>query len=136
MEVVLGNECVTMEGYLPLAILVVGTIAFFVHRSSKDTRVLQVVAGALFAQADLLAARGEQRKSEELREQWHALNRAQASLRAKPRFAIEDAEQLALLRLTSPFDLEKLMIGYGSHLEAYDSLMRLAGKMEKIRNAR
>lgn len=125
-----------MEGYLPLAILVVGTIVFFIHRSSKDKRVLQVVAGALFAQADLLAARGEQRKSEELREQWHALNRAQASLSAKPMFAIGDAEQLALLRLTSPFDLEKLMIGYGSHLEAYDSLMRLAGKMEKIRNAR
>lgn len=125
-----------MEGYLPLAILVVGTIVFFVRRSSRDKQVLQVVAGALFAQADLLAARGEGRRSEELREQWHALIRAQASLNAKPRFAIEDAEQFSLLRLTSPFDLEKLMIGYGSHLEAYDSLMRLAGKMEKIRNAR
>lgn len=125
-----------MEGYLPLAILVAGSIVFFVHRSNRDKQVLQVVAGALFAQADLLAARGEQRKSEELREQWHALLRAQASLNAKPRFAIEDAERRALLQLTSPFDLEKLMIGYGSHLEAYDSLMRLAGKMEKIRNTR
>ncbi|MGB5786950.1 hypothetical protein ACYPJF_06225 [Stenotrophomonas geniculata] len=38
--------------------------------------------------------------------------------------------------LTSPFDLEELMIGYGSHLDAYDSLMRLARKMEKIRKAR
>lgn len=126
----------TMEGYLPLAILVVGTIVFFVHRSSKDKQVLQVVSGALFAKADLLAARGEQRKSEEVREQWHALNRARAAVSAKPTFAIEDAEQFVLLRLTSPFDLEELMIGYGSHLEAYDSLMRLAGKMEKIRNAR
>ncbi|NIK06863.1 hypothetical protein FHY11_000329 [Xanthomonas arboricola] len=124
-----------MEGYLPLAILVVGTIVFFVHRSSKDERVLQVVAGALFAQADLLAARGEQRKSEELREQWHALNRARAARSAKPPVAIPDADQFALLRLTSPFDIEELMVGYGSHLEAYDSLMRLAGKMEKIRTA-
>ncbi len=125
-----------MEGYLPLAILVVVTIVFFVRRSSKDKRVVQVVAGALFAQADLLAARGEQRKSEELREQWHALNRARAALFPKPPVAISDADQFALLRLTSPFDLEELMIGYGCHLEAYDSLMRLAGKMEKIRKAR
>ncbi|MFL9585079.1 hypothetical protein [Stenotrophomonas sp. AB1(2024)] len=125
-----------MEGYLPLAILVIGSIVFFVHRSNRDRQVLQVVAGALFAQADLLAARGDQRKSEDLREQWHALIRAQASLGAKPRFALEDIEQRALQRLASPFDLEKLMMGYGSHLEAYDSLSRLAGKTEKIRHAR
>ncbi|HEL7629408.1 TPA: hypothetical protein UL921_001194 [Stenotrophomonas maltophilia] len=125
-----------MEGYLPLAILVVGTIVFFIHRGNKDKQVLQVVAGALFAKADLLAARGEQRKSEEVREQWHALNRARAALSAKPKFAIEDAEQRALQMLASTFVLEELMIGFGSHLEAYDSLSRLAGKMEKIRNAR
>ncbi|UQY88825.1 hypothetical protein LQE85_06310 [Stenotrophomonas rhizophila] len=130
------DELVTMEGYLPLAILVVGTIVFFVHRSNKDKQVLQVVAGALFAKADLLAARGEPRNSEELREQLHALNRARAALSAKPPFAIEDAEQRALQMLASAFVLEELMIGFGSHLEAYDSLSRLAGKMEKIRNAR
>lgn len=125
-----------MEGYLPTLIFVIGVVVFFIHRSSKDQRVLQVVAGALFAQADLLAAQGDQRKSEELREQWHALIRAQASSSAKPMFPIEDSEQLALQRLSSPFDLEKLMMGYGSHLEAYDSLSRLAGKMEKVRNKR
>jgi|GEM_PF-3302593 len=124
-----------MEGYLPLAILVVGMIVLFVHRANKDKQVLQVVAGALFGKADLLSARGEQRKSEELREQWHALNRARAALSAKPQFALEDTEQRALQGLASPFVLEELMIGFGSHLEAYDSLSRLAGKMEKIRNA-
>ncbi len=36
-----------MEGYLPLAILVVGAILFFVHRFSKDKQLLQLVAGGL-----------------------------------------------------------------------------------------
>lgn len=53
-----------------------------------------------------------------------------------PSFPLEDREQRLLSMLTSPWELEKLMMGYGSHLEAYSALSRLARKTEKVRRTK
>lgn len=67
-----------MELFAPIPLLVIGFVIYYVHQVTTDKRVTQVVAGALFAQADLSAARGDQKEADRLREQWHALVRAQA----------------------------------------------------------
>lgn len=125
-----------MELFAPIPLLVIGFVIYYVHQVTSDKRVLQVVAGALIARSDLSAARGDQKEADRLREQWHALLRAQASVSASPSFPLEDSEQRVLSMLTSPWELEKLMMGYGSHLEAYSSLSRLAQKTDKIRRAK
>lgn len=125
-----------MELFAPIPLLVIGFVIYYVHRVTNDKRVIQVVAGALIARSDLSAARGDQKEADRLREQWHALLRAQASVSASTSFPLEDSEQRVLSMLTSPWELEKLMMGYGSHLEAYSSLSRLAQKTDKIRRAK
>lgn len=122
-----------MEVSATTIIFVVGVIAYFLHRSAKDKQVLQMVAGALFAQSDLRSAQGYQKEADELRRKWEVLTRAMASVEASPKVPLEALEQQLLLRMTSPYELERLMVGYGSHLDAYSSLMRLAGKTEKVR---
>lgn len=123
-----------MEVSATTIIFVVGVVAYFMHRSAKDKQVLQMVAGALFAQSELRSAQGYQKEADKLRLQWDVLMRAIASVEASPKFPLDDMERFHLMDLTSPFKLEQLLVGYGSHLDAYSSLMRLAGKVEKIRN--
>lgn len=125
-----------MDGIFPVVLIALGVVVFFVHRANKDKKVLQTVAGALITEVKLREAEGHQREADELRKQWHALLRAQATVAARPRIAIEESERQALLSLTDPRHLEHLMARYGSQHEAYDSLMRLAGKVEKTRAAR
>jgi len=125
-----------MAGISPIVLVALSVVVFFVYRANKDKRVLQAVAGALITEAQLREAQGHQREADELRDQWHALLRAQATVAARPRLPIEESERQALLSLTDPRQLEHLMARYGSHHEAYESLMRLARQVEKTRVTR
>lgn len=122
-----------MTPLLALPLIALAWLAWNAYVAERDRKALKVFTGALFARSVTLMDQGSEAEGKKMRELYYAVSRAEASVAARPKFPLEDAEWALLNEVTSPLFLERLLAVYGTHYATYDALCRLTSRVRKVR---